>query len=632
MTRTQLSTAGTRSGGTTRDGSPATGRGSGPRCQPGGPSERHDRRDGAGDADELDVREVADVGAHVPVPGRRQRAGVGGDAIDGVWAAAGARIGGQPAVEGRRRRPRVQTPLGHRPSRGRGSSAAGSRPPRAGPAEVVPRLAVGGDEIGAHIQVRDGGHDRSIVCSVDTNPSDAPVSVRAFSSRFPSGDRAKAEDQRPIWERTSTTLAGWLRSRTTGANINPVTIHRSVLSQRVRTRSSIRRRRSVAALVAVALMASACSDDDDVSTTEAPATSEVEDPVAAAEARVEEAESGVTDSQEALEAAGEQFCVDAESYIEVLDRYGKLFTDDAATVGDIQTLGADLVEPRETVASVGERGRGGEDRPRRSRAGARRRAGSTGGGDRHRVERADQLDDSRDHDDDHARSTGHDRARPAGRGRSRPNRRGDHGGDPTGGGDRGVQLGGVRAPDRMAQAVLRCGLPHRRAAGRGSRAGDGVHDDTADRAATGRLLRRSHRRDLRPAHRRCREETAGRQRPPRDRVRRQGHRRGARRAVGRARPANGGRRPDPHRRGPDRAHVDRLLARPHRRRLDRRADRRPPGVPDRARRRTHRRRRRGDAGRLPASTRRAASLADADHHQRAGRRPSRRRLPPQPHR
>ena len=107
----------------------------------------------------------------------------------------------------------------------------------------------------------------------------------------------------------------------------------------------------MAALVAVALMASACSDDDDASTTEAPATSEVEDPVAAAEARVEEAESGVTDSQEALEAAGEQFCVDAESYLEVLDRYGKLFTDDAATVGDIQTLGADLVEPRETVAS-----------------------------------------------------------------------------------------------------------------------------------------------------------------------------------------------------------------------------------------------------------------------------------------
>ena len=62
----------------------------------------------------------------------------------------------------------------------------------------------------------------------------------------------------------------------------------------------MRGRRSVAALVAVALLVSACSDDDDGGTTEAPATSEAEDLVAAAEARVEEAESGVADSQEAL--------------------------------------------------------------------------------------------------------------------------------------------------------------------------------------------------------------------------------------------------------------------------------------------------------------------------------------------
>ena len=98
-------------------------------------------------------------------------------------------------------------------------------------------------------------------------------------------------------------------------------------------------------------MASACSDDGG-STTEVPPISAVDDPVAAAEARVGEAESALTASQEALDAAAEQFCVDAGGYIEVLDRYGKLFTDDAATVGDIQTLGADLVEPRETVAST----------------------------------------------------------------------------------------------------------------------------------------------------------------------------------------------------------------------------------------------------------------------------------------
>ena len=76
------------------------------------------------------------------------------------------------------------------------------------------------------------------------------------------------------------------------------------------------------------------------------------DPVAAAEARVEEAESGVSDAADSLAVAGEQFCSDAEGYVETLDRYGKLFTDDAATVGDVQTAGADLVEPRETVAAA----------------------------------------------------------------------------------------------------------------------------------------------------------------------------------------------------------------------------------------------------------------------------------------
>jgi peptidoglycan hydrolase-like protein with peptidoglycan-binding domain len=120
----------------------------------------------------------------------------------------------------------------------------------------------------------------------------------------------------------------------------------------------IRTLRSVAALLVVASVASACSDDDDdgdgdgdgeVATTQTTASA---DPVATAEARVDDAESGVTDSQEALEASREQFCVDAESYLEVLDRYGKLFTDEEATVGDVQTLGADLVEPRETVATA----------------------------------------------------------------------------------------------------------------------------------------------------------------------------------------------------------------------------------------------------------------------------------------
>jgi uncharacterized surface protein with fasciclin (FAS1) repeats len=105
----------------------------------------------------------------------------------------------------------------------------------------------------------------------------------------------------------------------------------------------------VGALAAVALLASACSSDDEGSgTTEVTAS---EDPVAAAEERVAAAESGVTAAEDALKASGTQFCSDATDYVEILDRYGKLFTDDAATVGDVNTLGADLVEPRETVAA-----------------------------------------------------------------------------------------------------------------------------------------------------------------------------------------------------------------------------------------------------------------------------------------
>ncbi len=142
-----------------------------------------------------------------------------------------------------------------------------------------------------------------------------------------------------------------MEKRANGANINPVATHRSDPSKRVRTSSSTTKRQFVAALVAVALVASACSDDDDADDVATEETAAPEDPVAAAEARVEAAESGVTDSQEALEAAHGQFCVDAESYIEVLDRYGKLFTDDVATVGDVETAGADLVEPRETVVT-----------------------------------------------------------------------------------------------------------------------------------------------------------------------------------------------------------------------------------------------------------------------------------------
>ena len=66
---------------------------------------------------------------------------------------------------------------------------------------------------------------------------------------------------------------------------------------------------------------------------------------------VEAAEAEVSNAEGALAGEGEQFCSDAEDYVEALDRYGKLFTDDVATVGDVNTAGADLVEPRESVAA-----------------------------------------------------------------------------------------------------------------------------------------------------------------------------------------------------------------------------------------------------------------------------------------
>ena len=115
---------------------------------------------------------------------------------------------------------------------------------------------------------------------------------------------------------------------------------------------STRKRQIAAALVSLALLASACSSDSDGATDSATQeTTGAEDPLAAAEARVADAESGVTGATDSLTAAGEQFCSDAEGYLESLDRYGKLFTDDAATVGDVQTAGADLVEPQETVTA-----------------------------------------------------------------------------------------------------------------------------------------------------------------------------------------------------------------------------------------------------------------------------------------
>ena len=86
------------------------------------------------------------------------------------------------------------------------------------------------------------------------------------------------------------------------------------------------------------LLAVACGDSDD----------EV-DPVAAAERRVSAAEDALTEAQAAFDEATGTFCKDAEAYVTAIDRYGHVLDDTAATVGDVNTAGADLAEPRDAA-------------------------------------------------------------------------------------------------------------------------------------------------------------------------------------------------------------------------------------------------------------------------------------------
>ena len=102
--------------------------------------------------------------------------------------------------------------------------------------------------------------------------------------------------------------------------------------------------RRATAAAATLLLLVACSDTDGDGDADL-------DPVAAAEQRVERAESDLTDAEDAFGAAGDQFCTDAEDYIDAVDRYGGVFSDAEATVGDVTTAGADLERPRDAVGS-----------------------------------------------------------------------------------------------------------------------------------------------------------------------------------------------------------------------------------------------------------------------------------------
>ena len=115
-----------------------------------------------------------------------------------------------------------------------------------------------------------------------------------------------------------------------------------------RMRPSTRSRMPLAAaLVGVALLAAACSSDSKTAE-----TTTTQDPVAAAEARVATAQTSLTKAKDTLTAANQQFCGETKDYVVALDRYGKLFTDSQATVGDVRTGGADLAAPRESVSSA----------------------------------------------------------------------------------------------------------------------------------------------------------------------------------------------------------------------------------------------------------------------------------------
>ncbi|HTN80073.1 MAG TPA: peptidoglycan-binding domain-containing protein [Acidimicrobiales bacterium] len=98
--------------------------------------------------------------------------------------------------------------------------------------------------------------------------------------------------------------------------------------------------RLTVAILGFALVAAACGDD-----------SSSTDPVSTAQTRVSRAQTEVTDAQTSLDAANQQLCSDAEDYVVAIDQYGKLFTNNKTTVGDIKNGGADLITPRTQVVS-----------------------------------------------------------------------------------------------------------------------------------------------------------------------------------------------------------------------------------------------------------------------------------------
>ena len=102
-------------------------------------------------------------------------------------------------------------------------------------------------------------------------------------------------------------------------------------------------RRFLVAVGGLSLLLGACGDTDGDGDPDL-------DPVAAAEQQVARAEDALADAQASFDEASAAFCGDATDYVTAVDRYGKLFTDVAATVGDVTTAGRDLEEPEDDAA------------------------------------------------------------------------------------------------------------------------------------------------------------------------------------------------------------------------------------------------------------------------------------------
>ena len=101
-------------------------------------------------------------------------------------------------------------------------------------------------------------------------------------------------------------------------------------------------RRLTVVAAALVLLVAACGDTDGDGDADL-------DPIAAAEQRVARAEEALSSAQDDFDSASDAFCSDAGDYVTAVDRYGKLFTDAEATVGDVTTAGRDLEEPQDDV-------------------------------------------------------------------------------------------------------------------------------------------------------------------------------------------------------------------------------------------------------------------------------------------